>query len=61
MPMDVCHMLLGRPWQIDRKVIYDGRKKTFTFEKDGGRRTLHPLEEKPKEQVIPRVMLVGGK
>ena len=23
-PMDVCHLLLGRPWQYDMKVIYDG-------------------------------------
>jgi len=26
MPMDVCHILLGRPWQYDRKAIHDGRK-----------------------------------
>ena len=25
-PMDVCHILLGRPWQFDRNVIHDGRK-----------------------------------
>ena len=62
MPMDVCHVLLGRPWQFDRKVVYDGRDNTFTFEKDGRRNTLHPLkEDKPEEQVSPRVMLVGGK
>eukprot|EP00253_Pinus_taeda_P029029 PITA_29029 len=24
MPMDVCHILLGRPWQYDRKVTHDG-------------------------------------
>jgi hypothetical protein len=23
-PMDVCHILLGRPWQFDRKIIHDG-------------------------------------
>jgi hypothetical protein len=27
-PMDVCHILLGRPWQFDRNVIHDGRKNT---------------------------------
>jgi hypothetical protein len=27
-PMDVCHLLLGRPWKYDRNVIHDGRKNT---------------------------------
>ena len=24
-PMDACHILLGRPWQYDRYVKFDGR------------------------------------
>jgi hypothetical protein len=24
-PMDVCHLLLGRPWKYDRNVIHDGK------------------------------------
>jgi hypothetical protein len=24
--MDVCHIMLGRPWKFDRNVIHDGRK-----------------------------------
>lgn len=55
-------MLLGRPWHIDKKVIYDGRENNLTFEKDGRRHTLLPLkDENPNVQVNPRVMLVGGK
>ena len=27
MPMDVCHVLLGRPWKFDRKSIHDGKRK----------------------------------
>jgi hypothetical protein len=23
-PMDICHVLFGRPWQFDRNVIHDG-------------------------------------
>lgn len=23
-PMDVCHLLLGRPWEFDRRVTHDG-------------------------------------
>eukprot|EP00253_Pinus_taeda_P021377 PITA_21377 len=28
MPMDVCHILLGRPWQFDRNAIHDGKRNT---------------------------------
>jgi hypothetical protein len=34
-PMDVCHLLLGRPWKYDRNVIHDGRMNTYTLEKNG--------------------------
>ena len=62
MLMDVCHVLLGRSWQFNKKVIYDGRENTFTFEKDGSRHTLLPLkDERSEEQVNPHVLLVGGK
>ncbi|XP_050238038.1 uncharacterized protein LOC126687520 [Mercurialis annua] len=29
--MDACHLLLGRPWQFDRKVMHDGRNNTYSF------------------------------
>ncbi|XP_077252192.1 uncharacterized protein LOC143891581 [Tasmannia lanceolata] len=29
--MNTCHVLLGRPWQYDRGVSYDGRKNTYSF------------------------------
>ena len=44
MPMDVIHILLGRPWQYDKKVVHDGRKNTYSVEKYGKRHTLSPLE-----------------
>ena len=44
-PMDACHLLLGRPWQFDRKVIHDGEKNTHTFWKDGAKVVLLPLLE----------------
>ncbi|XP_014751732.1 uncharacterized protein LOC106865663 [Brachypodium distachyon] len=28
-PMTVCHLLLGRPWQFDRNVCHDGRANTY--------------------------------
>ena len=54
--MDVCHLLLGRPWQYDRQIIYDGFKNTYTFRKDGHEIVLAPLKptmapaSKPAEQ-----------
>eukprot|EP00253_Pinus_taeda_P026908 PITA_26908 len=35
MPMDICHILLGRPWQYDRKVTHDGVLNCYKFKKDG--------------------------
>eukprot|EP00253_Pinus_taeda_P018981 PITA_18981 len=45
MPMDVCHILLGRPWQYVRKVTHDGVLNCYKFEKDGVRHTLVPIRE----------------
>ena len=45
-PMDACHLLLGRPWQYDRKVVHDGFKNTYYFEKDGLKIILGPFKMK---------------
>ena len=42
-PMDACHILLGRPWLFDLKVKHDGYLNTYSFSKDGRRITLAPL------------------
>ena len=42
-PMDACHILLGRPWLFDRKVKHDGCLNTYSFSKDGKKITLAPL------------------
>ena len=34
-PMDICHMLLGRMWQFDNCVVHDRRANTYTLTKDG--------------------------
>ena len=48
-PMDICHMLLGRPWQFDRHVVHDGRENTYTLTKDGVKHKLKPLKEKEEK------------
>ncbi|KAJ9553571.1 hypothetical protein OSB04_017616 [Centaurea solstitialis] len=51
-PMDVCHLLLGRPWLYDRRVKHDGFRNTYTFKKDGLNITLAPLHPKNDNQQV---------
>lgn len=62
-PMDVCHMLLGRPWQFDQNAIHDGRNNTYNFEKDGLAHTLFPLQETKEDNHSnsSKVMLIRRK
>ena len=61
-PMDVCHLLLGRPWQYDRNVVHDGRMNTYTLEKNGGTHMLLPIKDKEvKPEVSNTVLLMSGK
>ncbi|XP_021999385.1 uncharacterized protein LOC110896229 [Helianthus annuus] len=52
-PMDACHVLLGRPWLYDRRVKHDGFRNTYTFKKDGLYVTLAPLN--PKDEPPPPI------
>ncbi|KAL4388854.1 hypothetical protein GQ457_09G017920 [Hibiscus cannabinus] len=47
-PMHATHMLLGRPWQFDRKVMHDVYSNRYSFTYDGKKHTLAPLSN-PKE------------
>jgi hypothetical protein len=61
-PMDVCHLLLGRPWQYDRNVIHDGRMNTYTLEKNGRTHMLLLIKYKEiKPEVSNTVLLMSGK
>ena len=42
-PMQAGHILLGRPWQFDRKVIHDGFRNKYSFQHKGKPITLYPL------------------
>ena len=60
--MDVCHIFLGRPWKFDRNVIHDGRKNTYTFEKNGRTHMLLPIEEKKvKAEANISILLMSRK
>ena len=45
MPMVVFHILLGIPWQFNKKVIHDGTINCHSFEKNGITHVHHPLQE----------------
>jgi hypothetical protein len=45
-PMQASHILLGKPWQYERKAILDGVKNRYTIVKDGKTITLVPLTPK---------------
>ena len=62
MPMDCCHILLGRPWQFDRQDVYDGRVNKYTARKDKVTYTLLPLIEASDEMSCTmRFCMVSGK
>ncbi|GKC08184.1 hypothetical protein Tco_0999794 [Tanacetum coccineum] len=48
-PMDACHLLLGRPWEYDHDITHNGRTNTYSFLFGGVKITLMP--NKPKEVV----------
>ncbi|GAV88818.1 hypothetical protein CFOL_v3_32239 [Cephalotus follicularis] len=61
-PMDACHLLLGRPWQFDREAKHYGRKNNYTIKHQKKTITLTPLSpsqiqvtkthKKPKENLF---------
>eukprot|EP00253_Pinus_taeda_P019292 PITA_19292 len=63
MPMDVCHILLGRPWQYDRKVTHDGVLNCCKFENDAVRHTLVPIREEKEGAEVKetKALLMRGK
>ena len=62
MLMDVCHILLGRPWEYDRGAMHDGKRNTYKFNKDGVNRRLLPMEEDDASRKLdPKNLLLSLK
>ena len=60
-PMDICHMLLGRPWKIDRHAMQDGQENTYTLTKDGVKHKLKLLKDKEEKKCsAARICIVDG-
>jgi hypothetical protein len=61
-PMDVCHLLLGRPWKYDRNIVHDGKMNTYTLENNGRTHMLLPIKEKEvKPEPRNTILLMSGK
>lgn len=43
--MDISHLLLGRPWEFDRKIIHNGADNTYQFTWDSHKILLLPSKE----------------
>ena len=48
-PMEACHILLGRPWQFDKKTLHDGLTNEISFIHKHKYFVLSPL---PHSQVV---------
>ena len=60
--MDICHMLLGRPWQFDKHVVPNGHVNTCTLTKDGVKHKLKSLKETDEKVCsADRVCVVDGR
>src|SRR6266511_2119615 len=51
-PMSICHLLLGRPWQFDRDVIHNGRANHYSFKMKGREYVLRPMS--PSQVIVDK-------
>lgn len=62
-PMDICHLLLRRPWEYDRKVLHDGADNTYQFTWNTRKILLLPSKEPAvplRSQATPRSTPIQG-
>ncbi|XP_057543321.1 uncharacterized protein LOC130821549 [Amaranthus tricolor] len=55
--MTACHVLLGRPWQHDRRTLHDGYTNVYTLKHEGKIKDLMPL---PPHKTLPPQQLIGS-
>lgn len=66
-PMDVSHIILGRPWQYDREVIHNGKMNTHSFMFQGHKIMLlpspdtDPVPADDKQQTTKQNLLIISK
>ncbi|XP_073121957.1 uncharacterized protein [Henckelia pumila] len=60
-PMQACHILLGRPWQFDRRVVHDGFKNRYSFVMKKEPIIFLPMTPKQVSPCVVPVLLVPKK
>ncbi|KAI0498352.1 hypothetical protein KFK09_021593 [Dendrobium nobile] len=58
--MDVCHLILGRPWQFDVGVQYDGRANVYSLDWKGRKLRLMPGLPSTASRERAAIQLVSG-
>jgi hypothetical protein len=56
-PMQACHILLGRPWQFDRDSMHHGRSNQYSFLFHDKKIFLHPMSPEGLGRINLRIML----
>ncbi|XP_074298982.1 uncharacterized protein LOC141629974 [Silene latifolia] len=56
LPMDACHLLLGRPWEFERDSIHHGKENTYSFKFASKRVILSPLPPTIKPTTPPSMV-----
>ncbi|XP_074266673.1 uncharacterized protein LOC141589953 [Silene latifolia] len=54
-PMDACHLLLGRPWEFDRNTTHQGKENVYSFKHEGKKVTLTPLPPNQRNYGSPNM------
>ena len=53
---------LGRPWKSNKRVVHEGRRNYYSFDKDGMKHVLLPLKEGGiVEQQAAKVLMLTRK
>ncbi|XP_074283176.1 uncharacterized protein LOC141607722 [Silene latifolia] len=53
-PMDACHVLLGRPWQYDRNVVHHGRSNEYELVNKGKKIIFKPMAPSEVRSMIAK-------
>lgn len=55
-PMDISHLLLGRPWEFDRDITHYGAENTYQFTWNTHKILLIPSKDSPPPPPIPTLL-----
>lgn len=59
-PVDICHLLLGRPWEFDRHITHDGVKNTYSFIWETHKIVLLPSQDASLASPVPPATSKAG-